>query len=57
MVIRLRFGFEGGEDRTLAEIGALIGVSRERVRQIERVALGKIQTRVAGRGLTAARAG
>ena len=49
-IIRLRFGFDGGEDRTLAEVGAVIGVSRERVRQLERVALEKIQSWAARRG-------
>lgn len=34
-VLRLRFGFDGQEDRTLDQIGKLFGVTRERVRQIE----------------------
>ncbi|KVH89314.1 RNA polymerase sigma-70, partial [Cynara cardunculus var. scolymus] len=35
LVIRWRFGLEDGKTRTLQEIGDVMGVSRERVRQIE----------------------
>lgn len=42
-VIELRFGFDDGEGRTLSQIGKVLGLSRERVRQIERIALDKIQ--------------
>ena len=41
-VIELRFGFESGDEMTLQQIGNMIGVSRERVRQIESVAMSKI---------------
>jgi len=34
-VIKMRFGFEDGEPRTLEEVGQAIGVTRERARQIE----------------------
>jgi RNA polymerase primary sigma factor len=34
-VIKMRFGFEDGEPRTLEEVGQEIGVTRERARQIE----------------------
>jgi RNA polymerase primary sigma factor len=38
-VLRLYFGLEGGREHTLEEIGSLLGVTRERVRQIEKRAL------------------
>ena len=39
----MRFGLEDGRDRTLGEIGEELGVSRERVRQIESEALAKLR--------------
>ncbi len=42
-VVSLRFGLEGGETLTLEEIGKILGVTRERVRQIEAVALSKMR--------------
>lgn len=43
-IIRVRYGFEDGEPRTLAETGKLIHVSRERVRQLEMRALRKLKS-------------
>ncbi len=42
-VLQLRFGLEGQERHTLAEIGRQLDVSRERVRQVELKALRKLR--------------
>jgi len=42
-VLRMRFGLEDGQDRTLSEIAEELGVSRERIRQIEAEALHKLR--------------
>jgi RNA polymerase primary sigma factor len=42
-VLQLRFGLLDGEERTLAEIGKRLGVTRERIRQIETRALDKLR--------------
>jgi RNA polymerase primary sigma factor len=43
-VIRLRFGLDDGRSRTLEEVGAEFGLSRERIRQIEKTTLLKLRT-------------
>jgi len=45
-VILRRFGLEGKERETLQSIGDSFGITRERVRQIEKVALNKIKAKV-----------
>ena len=41
-ILRLRFGLGGGQEHTLAEIGKHVGLTRERVRQIQKEALAKL---------------
>jgi RNA polymerase primary sigma factor len=42
-ILRMRFGIGGSEDHTLAEVGKVFGVTRERIRQIEAKALEKLR--------------
>lgn len=50
-VLSLRFGMEDQTCHTLEEIGAILGISKERARQIERQAISKLQKLGAGLGL------
>jgi RNA polymerase primary sigma factor len=47
-ILRLRFGLDGGEPRTLAEVGEALGLTRERVRQLEKQALAELRARLGG---------
>ena len=42
-VVRMRFGLDDGQPRTLEEVGRFFGVTRERVRQIESKTLAKLR--------------
>ena len=42
-IISQRFGFGGGERKTLQEVGNKLRVSRERIRQLENIALSKLR--------------
>jgi len=51
-VITLRFGLDGEEEQTLEVIGRELNLTRERVRQIETEALGKLRAAIEGRAMT-----
>ncbi|PJF42596.1 MAG: RNA polymerase subunit sigma-70 [Candidatus Thermofonsia Clade 1 bacterium] len=42
-ILRLRYGFEDGENRSMAQIGEIMGYSRERIRQLQHEALHKLR--------------
>ena len=42
-ILRLRFGLEGGVEKTLEEIGAMMRLTRERIRQLQNVALSRLR--------------
>jgi len=42
-ILTYRFGLDGGSERTLEEVGEKFGVTRERVRQIQNIALNKLR--------------
>ena len=42
-ILRYRFGLDGGSEKTLEEVGVKFGVTRERVRQIQNLALKKLR--------------
>ncbi|MDP6035802.1 MAG: sigma-70 family RNA polymerase sigma factor, partial [Verrucomicrobiota bacterium] len=42
-ILKFRFGLDGGDVRTLEDVGTKFGVTRERVRQVQNVALGRMR--------------
>jgi RNA polymerase primary sigma factor len=42
-ILRYRFGLDGGTEKTLEEVGEKFGVTRERIRQIQNIALAKLR--------------
>lgn len=52
-VLELRFGLSGEQPRTLESIGRQLGITRERVRQIEVAALARLRRLMAARGIEA----
>jgi RNA polymerase primary sigma factor len=48
-ILRERFALDGGEPRTLEEIGVDFGLTRERIRQLEAAALRKLRDRLESR--------
>jgi RNA polymerase primary sigma factor len=42
-ILQYRFGLDGGAEKTLEEVGKKFGVTRERVRQIQNLALRKLR--------------
>lgn len=51
-VITLRFGLDGEDEQTLEVIGRELNLTRERVRQIENEALGKLRATIEGKSMT-----
>jgi RNA polymerase primary sigma factor len=45
-ILTMRFGLDGKEPRTLDDVGKKFKVTRERIRQIQELALGKLRRRV-----------
>ena len=42
-ILKARYGLDGGRQRTLEEVGKNLKVTRERVRQLQNIALGKLR--------------
>jgi len=48
-ILSLRFGLDGGREKTLEEVGAHFDLTRERIRQIQEIALKKLRVRMDSR--------
>ena len=46
MILSYRFGLDGGGEKTLEDVGVKFGVTRERVRQIQNIALRKLRKKI-----------
>ncbi len=51
-ILYLYYGLDDGEERTLEEIGSLLGVTRERIRQIRNRAFEKLRESPQGASLS-----
>ena len=56
-VVSLRYGFDRGQPRTLAEVGRICGLSAEGVRQVERRALARLRLRTSSKAFADLAAG
>ena len=45
-ILRERFALDGGKEKTLDEIGQKFGVTRERIRQVQNIALAKLRKKI-----------
>ena len=45
-ILNYRFGLDGGTEKTLEEVGQKFGVTRERVRQIQNIALNRLRKKI-----------
>ena len=48
-IILMRFGLDGGKPKTLEKVGKKFGVTRERIRQLQNIALAKLRRALAKR--------
>jgi RNA polymerase primary sigma factor len=53
-IIRLRFGLDSGTESTLEDLGRKFRLTRERIRQLQNIALGKLRQMLEQPDLTAA---